>query len=267
MVGGNRMKVSRKPAVAGSFYPDDPQRLASMVDELLAQNPMQGYRPKALIVPHAGYIYSGAIAACAYNTLHALRNTLRRVILLGPSHYVAFHGLACSEADTFVTPLGAVKLNKTDLSLIQSLPQVKQLAQAHQREHSLEVQLPFLQRTLPSFTLLPLVVGDASAEEVSEVLERLWGGDETLIVVSSDLSHYLSYSEAKVLDLATSRAIETLNTEGVGADQACGRAPLIGLLNAAKAHRLHATTLDLRNSGDTAGTKDRVVGYGAYVLQ
>ncbi len=261
------MKMSRKPAVAGSFYPDDPQLLAVMVDELLAQNPVQGYRPKALIVPHAGYIYSGAIAASAYTALQPLRDTVRRVILLGPSHSVAFHGLACSEADTFVTPLGAVELCKKDLSLVQKLPQLKPLEQAHQREYSLEVQLPFLQRTLQQFTLLPLVVGDASAEEVSEVLEPLWGGDETLIVVSSDLSHYLSYSKAKALDLATSQAIETLNTEGVGAGQACGRAPIIGLLHAAKAHHLHVTTLDLRNSGDTAGTKDRVVGYGAYVLQ
>ncbi len=261
------MKVSRKPVVAGTFYPDDPQVLALMVDELLAQNPGRCARPKALIVPHAGYIYSGAIAASAYNTLHPLRDSIRRVVLLGPSHYVAFHGLAYSEADAFATPLGAVELNKKDLPLIQSLPQVKQLEQAHQREHSLEVQLPFLQRTLARFTLLPLVVGEASAKEVGEVLERLWGGDETLIVVSSDLSHYLSYSEAKMVDLATSQAIEELNTAGIGAEQACGRTPIIGLLNRAKAHHLQVTTLDLRNSGDTAGTKDRVVGYGAYVLQ
>ncbi len=267
MGGGNNMKVSRKPAVAGAFYPDDPQVLALMVDELLAQNPGRCGRPKALIVPHAGYIYSGAIAASAYNTLHPLRDIIRRVILLGPSHYVALHGLAYSEADTFSTPLGAVELNKTDLPLIQNLPQVKQLEQAHQREHSLEVQLPFLQRTLSQFTLLPLVVGDATAKEVSEVLEQLWGGDETLVVVSSDLSHYLRYSEAKTVDLATSQAIEKLETEGIGTAQACGRAAIIGLLKTAKAHHLQVTTLDLRNSGDTAGTKDRVVGYGAYALQ
>ncbi len=261
------MEMYREPAVAGKFYPNDPRELARMVDEFLALSPIHIGQPKALIVPHAGYIYSGAVAACAYSSLHSISNIVNRIILLGPSHYVAFHGLAYSDANFFLTPLGAVKLNKQDLALIKCLPQVRQLEQAHQHEHSLEVQLPFLQRTLGHFNLLPLVVGDASTEEVSEVLEQLWGGDETLIVISSDLSHYLPYSEAQALDLATSQAIENLDSQQIEPRQACGRIPITGLLNVARQHGLQVTTLDQRNSGDTAGSKDRVVGYGAYALQ
>ncbi len=261
------MEMYREPAVAGKFYPEDPRKLALMVDEFLALSPIHLGQPKALIAPHAGYIYSGSVAAIAYSSLHCMSDMISRVILLGPSHYVAFHGLAYSEANFFLTPLGAVKLNKTDLALIKNLPQVNHLEQAHQHEHSLEVQIPFLQRTLGHFSLLPLVVGDASADEVSEVLEQLWGGDETLIVISSDLSHYLPYSEAQALDLATSQAIEDLDSQQIEPRQACGRAAIIGLLNAARQHGLHAVTLDQRNSGDTAGSKDRVVGYGAYALQ
>jgi len=261
------MKITREAAVAGLFYPDAANELSDMVNMLLATNIGTTCHPKALIVPHAGYRYSGPIAASAYNTLKPFRDKIRKVILLGPSHYVAFNGLAYSDATSFQTPLGEIEQDRTNLALITDLSQVKHLEQAHLQEHSLEVQLPFLQSVLDHFTLTPLVVGNATADEVSEVIEHLWGGGETLIVISSDLSHYLSYSQAQLTDVATTHAIEQLDSDQIEAPQACGRIPIIGLLNSAKRHGLHVTTLDLRNSGDTAGDRERVVGYGAYALQ
>ncbi len=260
------MKIVREPAVAGMFYPADPHELSEMVDQFLQSSSAPSYRPKALIVPHAGYVYSGPIAATAYNTLKPLRGQISRVVLLGPSHHVGFRGLAYSEAQHFLTPLGAVEQNPQDIERIRELPQIIHLEMAHLREHSLEVQLPFLQRCLGNFALVPLVVGDATAKEVSEVLEKLWGGDETLIVISSDLSHYLPYEEAQIIDHATSEAITHLDSQHISSQQACGSRPLIGLLESAKRHHLKASLLDLRNSGDTAGDKERVVGYGAYAL-
>ena len=222
--------------------------------------------PKALIAPHAGYIYSGPIAANAYARLLTGRGTIRRVVLLGPSHRVAFHGLAVSSADGFDTPLGSIPLDKALIQSISRLPQVHFLDQAHAREHSLEVHLPFLQMVLDDFTLLPLVVGDATAQEVGEVLEQVWGGPETVIIVSSDLSHYHDYETAIRMDSATSRAIESLRPEDIDYDHACGRNPINGLLYIARKKGLHAETVDMRNSGDTAGPRDQVVGYGAYAL-
>ena len=222
--------------------------------------------PKALIVPHAGYIYSGPIAASAFAQLDKIRHIIKRVILLGPCHRVPLRGLATSSADYFETPLGSVKIDRGAISQIASLPQVEEFDLTHQQEHSLEVQLPFLQEVLDDFSLIPLVVGDSNAEEVSEVLERLWGGDETLIVISSDLSHYHDYNTARTMDSETCLAIEEMNPAAINSDQACGRNPVSGLLLAAKQHGLHVTTLDLRNSGDTAGDKSSVVGYGAWAL-
>jgi AmmeMemoRadiSam system protein B len=253
------------PAVAGMFYPDDPGELHEMVSGFLAQA-AEGPAPKAFIAPHAGYIYSGLVAASAYRRLAAVRQQIRRVVLLGPSHRMPFSGLAVSTADTFRTPLGDIPLDAEAVMNLLELPQVVTLDRAHSMEHSLEVHLPFLQETLGEFTLVPLVVGDATADQVAEVLELLWGGPETLIVVSSDLSHYHPYEEAKRLDSATSSAIEALNPEKIGFDDACGRIPVIGLLRAAQRHGLYAKTIDLRNSGDTAGPRDQVVGYGAYVF-
>jgi AmmeMemoRadiSam system protein B len=222
--------------------------------------------PKAIVVPHAGYIYSGSIAASAYARLVPARERIKRVVLLGPSHRVAFNGLAVSSADFFRTPLGKIPLDKKAIESITRLPQVQILDEAHRMEHSLEVHLPFLQSILVEFSLIPIVVGDADSSQVAQVLEQLWGGEETLIVISSDLSHYHGYEIAQKMDRKTSNAIEALNPAGIGVDQACGRNPLNGLLVAAAHHGLRAMTLDLRNSGDTAGTRDRVVGYGAYVF-
>jgi hypothetical protein len=223
--------------------------------------------PKAIIVPHAGYIYSGPIAASAYALLAPLRERIKRVVLLGPCHRVPLRGLAATSADFFETPLGSIAIDHKALDQILSLPQVQLFDSTHAQEHSIEVQLPFLQEVLADFTLVPLVVGDAEAEDVDEVLELLWGGDETLIVISSDLSHYHDYNSARILDSRTSQAIEQLDGTSIQYGDACGRNPVIGLLLAARKRHLKVTTLDLRNSGDTAGDRSRVVGYGAWAFE
>jgi hypothetical protein len=226
-----------------------------------------GTVPKAIIVPHAGYIYSGPIAASAYARIQPARGRITRVVLLGPAHRVGFHGLALSSADCFQTPLGRITVDQEAVKKISGLPQVQVMDAAHMQEHSLEVHLPFLQEVLGEFSLVPLVVGDAEPSEVAEVLEALWGGPETLIVISSDLSHYHDYKTAQRLDRATSEAIEQLRLEDIQYDHACGRNPVSGLLQVARQRGLKAKTIDLRNSGDTAGTPDRVVGYGAYIFE
>jgi AmmeMemoRadiSam system protein B len=249
------------------FYPDDRDELHEMVAEFLHEaGTANAPAPKAIIAPHAGYIYSGPIAASAYSHLAPARDTIRRVVLVGPSHRVAFPGIAVSNADYFHTPLGDIPLDHELREQVVKLPQVQRFDQAHQMEHSLEVQLPFLQEVLGEFTLLPLVVGDATAADVAEVLRAVWGGGETLIVVSSDLSHYHDYATAQRMDRATSNAIEQLKPEAIDYDNACGRTPLSGLLLVAREKQLQVETIDLRNSGDTAGTRDQVVGYGAYLF-
>jgi AmmeMemoRadiSam system protein B len=261
------MASARNPAVAGLFYPDDPRELRAMIAGFLAAVPAAGTVPKAIIAPHAGYVYSGPIAASAYARIRPARGRITRVVLLGPAHRVGFHGIALCSADSFQTPLGRVTVDQEAIKKISRLPQVQVLDAAHAQEHSLEVHLPFLQETLGEFRLVPLVVGDAGPEEVAEALEALWGGPETLIVISSDLSHYHDYQTARRLDRATSRAIEQLRPEDIQYDSACGRNPVNGLLRVARKRGLRARTVDLRNSGDTAGTHDRVVGYGAYVFE
>ena len=261
------MSTIRPAAVAGMFYPADRDELHEMVSAFLQAVPASSEpAPKAIIAPHAGYIYSGPIAATAYARLSTVRDTIKRVVLLGPSHRVGFIGIATSGADYFHTPLGDVALDQELREQVANLRGVQQFDQAHQMEHSLEVHLPFLQEVLGEFTLLPLVVGDARPEDVAEVLRTVWGGEETLIVVSSDLSHYHDYATAQRMDRATSSAIEQLNPGAIDYGDACGRTPLSGLLLLAKEKHLSATTIDLRNSGDTAGPHDQVVGYGAYLF-
>ncbi|MFN3593739.1 MAG: AmmeMemoRadiSam system protein B [Thiobacillaceae bacterium] len=255
----------RRAAVAGMFYPGDRVHLARDVRRLIDAAYPKPLRPKALIVPHAGYVYSGPVAASAYALLKDRRDEIRRVVLLGPVHRVWVQGLALPAVDAFETPLGRVPLDEAAMAKLLDLPQVEVNEAAHAWEHSLEVHLPFLQTVLDEFSLVPLAVGGASAEEVAEVLELVWGGDETLIVVSSDLSHYLPYEEARRIDASTARAILDLRTDLVG-EQACGAHPVNGLLLAARRHRLRPHLLDLRNSGDTAGDRSRVVGYGAFAL-
>ncbi len=262
------MPTIRPAAVAGLFYPDNPIELKRTVADLLAHAGAEAARPapKALIVPHAGYIYSGAVAASAYSALADLRGRIHRVVLLGPTHRVPLRGLALPEAERFATPLGEVPLDYAGMQALAGLPQVVRSAAAHQMEHSLEVQLPFLQQVLGDFQLLPLAVGDASAAEVAEVLEQVWGGDETLIVISSDLSHFLPDALARQVDGETVKAILALNPH-LNHEQACGATPVNGLLLAAKRHGLHPVALDVRNSSDTAGDPERVVGYAAFAFQ
>ena len=259
------MAAVRHPALAGLFYPADPNVLSRDVRAMLAAASPHSLTPKVLIVPHAGYVYSGAIAASAYAALGLLAARIRRVVLLGPAHRVAVHGLALPGADAFATPLGNIPLDKAAIQSVAHLPQVVLSAEAHAQEHSLEVQLPFLQTVLSDFKLVPLVVGMATAEEVAEVLELLWGGDETLIVISSDLSHYLPYNSAKSVDNATVQQVLELQ-QPITHEQACGATPVNGLLLAARRHQLTPHLLELRNSGDTAGTRDGVVGYAAFAF-
>lgn len=259
------MPAVRPPAVAGMFYPADPRQLTREIQGFLAAVRPQALIPKALIVPHAGYIYSGAVAASAYATLKARAPHIHRVVLLGPTHRVAVRGLALPDVEAFDTPLGRVMLDTDAVQAVASLPQVTISGEAHALEHSLEVQLPFLQSVLPDFTLLPLAVGTATAAEVAEVLETVWGGDETLIVVSSDLSHYLPYAAAQFVDGKTADDILKLR-QPVAHEQACGGTPISGLIVAARKHHLKPNLLDLRNSGDTAGSHDRVVGYAAFAF-
>lgn len=259
--------INRSPAVSGQFYPNDPDELKAMLQQMLDETTERpSPHVKALIVPHAGYIYSGPIAASAYHALKSQADRIKRVILLGPSHRVALRGVATTSASHYQMPLGDIRIDQAAYRKIQALPQVQQLDEAHQLEHSLEVQLPFLQTLLHDFSLVPLVVGDCPGHQLAEVLEALWGGEETLIVISSDLSHYHSYDVAREMDQNTSDAILRLDADDIQYDDACGRNPIKGLLLAAQHHRLRPSLIDLRNSGDTAGPRDRVVGYGAYLF-
>ena len=261
-----RTKI-RPAAVAGSFYAGHPQRLRTAVADLLAAAPASaGASPKALIAPHAGYVYSGGVAAAAFATLRG-GAAITRVVLIGPAHYVAVRGIAVPTADVFETPLGRVPVDRDALSAIADLPFVVEADAAHAPEHALEVELPFLQMLLGSFALVPLLVGDADPRQVAQLLGRLWGGPDTLIVVSSDLSHYHDYDTARRLDAATAAAIERGEWRSVGPDRACGFLAVAGLLVEADRRGLAARRLALCNSGDTAGPRDRVVGYGAWMWE
>ncbi len=254
----------RPPAVAGAFYPANPGILAATVDQFLSDTTAVPHaQPKALIVPHAGYIYSGATAGHAYALLAPWREHIRRVVLLGPTHRVAVDGIAVPQTEAFATPLGSIPLDTAALASLADLPQIVASDRAHAQEHSLEVHLPFLQRLLGQFTLVPLAVGHAAPKEVAEVLDRLWGGPETLIVVSSDMSHFLPYAAAKHVDSETCAHILQLDTH-IRPEQACGAYPINGLLLAARQRGLTPQLIDHCNSGDTAGDKQRVVGYAAF---
>lgn len=259
------MPTVRRAAVAGSFYPSNSARLSDEVDRLISTAKPQRRLGtlKAAIVPHAGYIYSGAVAASAYALLRE-RDRLTRIVLLGPAHFVRLNGLALPEAELMQTPLGEVPLDSEAMKRLSRLPQVIQSAAAHGHEHSVEVQLPFLQRVLGKFTLVPLLVGDADPESVAEVIDALWGGDETLVLVSSDLSHYLPYELAMKADRRTAGRVLELDPVLLPNEDACGATPMNGLLVTCAKQKLRPAVLDLRNSGDTAGPRSEVVGYGSF---
>lgn len=272
------MHTIRQPAVAGAFYPEQKQVLASSLDAMLTlakpgasapylapdSAPNQN-TPKAIVVPHAGYRYSGQTAALAYARLAAGHAAIKRVILLGPVHRVPVRGLALPGVDAFASPLGEIALDAAAITSLAGMRQVTVSPAAHAMEHSLEVQLPFLQSVLDDFTLVPLAVGDATPAEVAQVLEALWGGPETVIVISSDLSHFLSYRTAQAVDKETVQSILQLDGTLTHA-QACGGTPVNGLLLAAQHHHLRPELLELCNSGDSTGERDRVVGYASFAF-
>lgn len=263
------MQSIRPAAVAGMFYPGTPAVLGAAVRAYLAEGQAPAIpaaaQPKALLVPHAGYVYSGPVAAAAYRRIAAGRSTIHRVVLLGPVHRVPVRGLALPAAGAFATPLGTVDIDTDAVAQALAMPQVRVHEAAHALEHSLEVQLPFLQTLLDDFRIVPFAVGHAEAAEVAAVIERLWGGPETLIVVSSDLSHYHSYAEARQVDRGTAAAILGLDA-ALDHEQACGATPINGFALCARRRGLKAELIDLRNSGDTAGDKARVVGYAAFAF-
>lgn len=264
------MNTVRQPAVAGLFYPGSARELSNEITQFLREARRAPDRldinPKALIVPHAGYLYSGAIAAKAFASLDQEFDTIRRVVLLGPAHRVRLRGMAIADVQYFRTPLGDIELDKPATQKLLSIPQVHVMDAAHWQEHSLEVQLPFLQLTLNTFTLIPILVGDATALEVDTVLDALWGDDDTLIVISSDLSHYHDYQTAQYLDRSTCQAIEHFQAEAIDFNQACGCIGVNALLRLAKRKNLSVHTLGLCNSGDVSGDQQRVVGYGSWAF-
>lgn len=262
------MESVRRSAVAGLFYPSSPRELQSMVEDYLEMAPGGGDTeavPKAVIAPHAGFVYSGPIAGSALSLLRRESDQIRRIVLLGPAHRVPVRGLALPGVDGFETPLGVVPVDADLVDQVVGLPQVGISREAHAPEHCLEVELPFLQVLLGSFSILPLLVGDATPGEVASVLDCVWGGPETRIVISSDLSHYLEYSQAQQVDARTAEEVVALRSP-ISVNQACGAGAVNGLLVAAVEHGLTASLLDLRSSGDTAGDRSRVVGYGAFAF-
>jgi AmmeMemoRadiSam system protein B len=265
MVSGRDQGQARPAAVAGRFYPGSPHQLRATLDALLADvRNASVAAPKAIIVPHAGYIYSGAVAATAFAALQPHAGTITRVVLIGPAHYVPFSGLALPTVDAFETPLGIVPLAREAATVLADVVPVVRAEAPHAPEHALEVELPFLQSVLGSFELVPLLVGDAAPEEVASVLDRLWGGPETLIVVSSDLSHFHDDETARRLDADTADMVERGDWAGIGPDNACGYLAIAGLLIELNQRGLGVQRLALANSGDTTWTRDRVVGYGAW---
>jgi len=262
------MPDERPTAVAGLFYPDDSEVLERSLEHYLRDNDAEGVSSvysdfKALIVPHAGYDYSGPVAGKIYRQLRRRAGVISRVVLMGPSHRVPLHGMAIPSSRAFDSPLGPVDLDTGALSLLAGMPQVEVNDRAHALEHSLEVQIPFLQATLGRFALVPIVVGVCDEQSVADVLEELWGGEETLVVISSDLSHYHSWNDARFLDNRT--ASHVLDLEPVlGGEDACGAYAINGLLVVCRHHGLKGDLVALANSGDTAGGRDRVVGYGAF---
>jgi len=259
----------RPPAVAGMFYPAEEEVLRRQLSRYMDQatGRPSSIQPKAIISPHAGYMYSGPVAAIGYRQVQMFRESIKRVVIIGPSHRVWLKGMAASTFSSFNTPLGDIPLDMEGMArLTTRYPAIQYEDTAHQEEHSLEVQLPFLQLILDNFQIIPLVVGDADPEDVAAVILDQWQEPATLTVISSDLSHYLTYTQAQVIDRRTAEAINSLDPAGLSDDSACGRIPIRGLLLAAKKCDLRVQELDLRNSGDTAGSRDQVVGYGAWAF-
>ncbi|MCC7272633.1 MAG: AmmeMemoRadiSam system protein B [Alphaproteobacteria bacterium] len=260
-------RIVHQPVVAGGFYPGDRDALGRQVEEMLTAARCEIAGPKAIVAPHAGYAFSGGVAATAYAALAANRERIRRVVLVGPSHRFGFKGIALPRADAFATPLGEIPVDWPAMTPLLAMPEVVVDERAYAREYNLEVQLPFLQRILGSFAVVPMIAGAVAPDAVQAALAAVWGGPETAIVVSSDLSHFHPYDAAVALDRDCSKAIELLKAEDIADQQACGRTGIKALIGMARRLDMRATTIDLRNSTDTAGIKDRVVGYGSYAFE
>lgn len=255
----------RLPAVAGAFYPSDARVLRDDITRYLnAVSGIPAERPKAVVSPHAGFMYSGQVAAFAYAAIRPFGPDIQRVVVLAPAHRLPFRGLAVPSVDVFRTPAGDVRIDTAAIEGVLKSDAIRVLDAAFDNEHAIEVQLPFLQQVLSDFSLVPILVGEANDEDVASVVDALWGGEETLIVISSDLSHYLDYESARQRDDHTRQAIEGLAPEQLSSQDACGFIPLRGLLKVARRKGLRIDTLDMRNSGDTAGSREQVVGYGSY---
>ena len=258
------MSKIKLPSVAGTFYPADPHELKTTIDQMLLAADSNLPIPKAIIAPHAGYIYSGPVAASAYACLTKARALIKRIVILAPSHRVPFEGMATTDEDFFQTPLGNIPIDKPTVDKLVLDNQVSMLPDVFSLEHSLEVHLPFLQVVLEDFKLVPLLIGQVSYQEIADVIREIWNGPETLIINSSDLSHYYDDKTAQMLDKKTANSIVSFDPESINSEQACGRLGIQALLTVAKEKGLSASIIDLRNSGDTAGPKDQVVGYGAF---
>jgi len=265
--GQKEMTIIRKPSVSGTFYSSDPEILKSQIETFLKNTPLQEDTPKAIISPHAGFVYSGQTAAFGFKAVANLSRQIKKVVVVGPSHRFHFHGLATTKADFYETPLGNIPIDKKLRNEVLKVPHVNSKEEPFDsQENSLETQFPFLQVVLDKFTLLPLLVGEANADEVAEALRRVWGKGDTLIVISSDLSHYYDYSTARSLDKATAKAVLELRSSGIGVEQACGRIGMQALLIVAKEKKLIPKLLDLRNSGDMGTPKTQVVGYTSFIF-
>lgn len=264
-VSEEEMVKTRNPAVAGIFYASEPKKLDSEVAHYLTSDFRQStVRPKILIVPHAGYQYSASVAAKAYLQLQKFSGKIKNVILVGPSHRVAFNGIAVSSADDFKTPLGNVALNKEIIGeMIKNNHDVLYYDAAHQEEHCLEVQLPFLQKVLNKFKIVPLVYGNISPEKLAVALEPYLQDDKNIVIISADLSHYYNYDTAKDIDAETADKINS-REPSLTEHMSCGATGINAALILAKKDHLHPDMLELANSGDTSGDKERVVGYGAW---
>jgi AmmeMemoRadiSam system protein B len=260
-------KSIRKAAMAGTFYPEDGAELHHALQRYLKDGHGAGSPPKAIIAPHAGYIYSGPVAGSAFKAWTDIRGKVDCVVLVGPSHRVVFKGIALPDADFFATPLGLLPVDKDACEKLRSLPFVRIYNAAHIHEHSVETHLPFIQETLGETPIVPLVVGDADPREVAQLIDTFWERPGVVFSISSDLSHYLTYDEARRVDADTTAAIEHNQCNRIGPDRACGWLPILGLLHVIKRRGKHARALDVRNSGDTAGDRYRVVGYGAYAVE
>lgn len=257
---------TKKPDVAGMFYPADKDELKEMIEDFLKTAKVGKQLTRAIIAPHAGYVYSGPIAASAYLSLYSSKNEIKNVIILSPSHHYSFEGVAIHSAESFSTPLGELEVTQILKEKIKVLPFVHEYDQAFEQEHALEVHLPFIQHILPLAKILPLVVGHSRPEDIEKIFELFWNDSSNAFVVSTDLSHFLPYMNAQKIDGLTSKQIENLLYQDLHHEQCCGYYPLRGLLKFAKEHKLKITNIDLRNSADTAGDKGRVVGYGSFIV-